>query len=229
MKRARSLANKLSHTPNLLQSYGEIISDQLKRGFIEEVPESEIPSHCHFIPHHPVQKDSTTTPIRIVYDCSCRQSATHPSLNHCLQVGPPFINDLCTLLLQFRSHKIGIVTDIEKAFLHVQLTEEDRNYTHFLWLCKPNDPKSKFTVYRFKVVLFGSVSSPFMLNATLQHLLSTDGSPVARTFNRIRMLITSYLDFQMRKRLYNTTIKQDKLCLIPTSICVVGLQIAPNS
>ena len=48
-KRARSLANKLSHTPNLLQLYGEIISDQLKRGFIEEVAESEIPSHCHFI------------------------------------------------------------------------------------------------------------------------------------------------------------------------------------
>ena len=53
----------------------------------------------------------------------------HPSLNDCLQVGPPFINDLCTLLLRFCTHKMGIVTDIEKAFLHVQLTEEDRNYT----------------------------------------------------------------------------------------------------
>ena len=124
-KRARSLAHKLSQTSNLLNLYGEIISDQLKRGFIKEVLESKIPSHCHFIPHHPVQKASTTTPIRIVYDCSCRQSANHPSLNDCLQVGPPFINDLCTLLIRFRTHKIGIVTDIEKAFLHVQLAEDD--------------------------------------------------------------------------------------------------------
>ena len=115
-----------------------------------------------------------------MYDCSCRQSANHPSLNDCLQIGPPFINDLCTLLLRFRTHKIGIVTDIEKAFLHVQLAQEDRNYTHFLWLSKPSDPKSKFIVYRFKVVLFGSVSSPFMLNAALQHLLNTDGSLVAK-------------------------------------------------
>ena len=98
-KRARSLAHKLSHTPNLLKLYGEIISDQMKCGFIEQVTESEIPSHCHFIPHHPVKKDSTTTPIRIVYDCSCRQSTNYPSLNDCLQVGPPFINDLCTLLI----------------------------------------------------------------------------------------------------------------------------------
>ena len=48
--RARSLAHKLSNTPNLLKLYGDIISDQLKHGFIEQVGESEIPSQCHFIP-----------------------------------------------------------------------------------------------------------------------------------------------------------------------------------
>ena len=98
-KRARSLAHKLSQTPSLLQLYGEIISDQLKHGFIEQVSESEIPSHCHFIPHHLVRKESATTHIRIVYHCSCRQSAYYPSLNDCLLVGPPYINDLCTLLV----------------------------------------------------------------------------------------------------------------------------------
>ena len=111
---------------------------------------------------------------------SCRQSENYPSLNDCLQVGLSFINDLCSLLLRFRVHKIGVVTDIEKAFLHIQLAVEDKNYTHFLWLSKPNDPASKFTVYRFKVVLFGSVSSPFMLNAVLQHLLRADDSTVAK-------------------------------------------------
>ena len=196
-KRARSLAHKLSNTPNLLKLYGDIISDQLKRGFIKQVRESEIPSQCHFIPHHPVKKESTTTPIRIVYDCSCRQSTYHPSLNDCLLAGPPFINDLCALLIRFRTHKIGITTDIEKAFLHVQLAEDDRNYTHFPWLSKPEDPESKFTLYRFKVVLFGSVSSPFMLNATLQHLLNTDGSPVARDIQQnlyVDNILSGFLD-----------------------------------
>ena len=34
-------------------------------------------------------------------------------------------------------------------------------------------------MYHFKVVRFGSVSSPFMLNTTIQHFLNADGSPVA--------------------------------------------------
>jgi len=36
-----------------------------------------------------------------------------------------------------------------------------------LWLSNPDDPKSPFITYRFKVVLFSSNSSPFMLSATL--------------------------------------------------------------
>ena len=159
--RARSLARKLSRTPGLMALYGDIIADQVKRGFIEQVNVSCIPEDCHFIPHHPVKKDSTTTPLRIVYDCSCRQSPTQPSLNDCLQAGPPFINDLYAILIRFRTHSIGIVTDIEKAFLHVHLAEEDRHYTYFVWLSQPTDPESEFIVYRFRVVLFGSVSSPF--------------------------------------------------------------------
>ena len=156
--KARSLAHKFSYTPNLLQMYGEIISDQLKRGFIKQVSGSEIPSHCRFVPHHPVRKELVTTAIRIVYDYSCRQSANHPSLNDCLLAGPPYINDLCTLLVLFHTHLIGIITDIEKAFLHVQPAEEDQHYTYFIWLSKPDNPESKFIIYCFKVVLFGQLA-----------------------------------------------------------------------
>ena len=82
----------------------------------------------HYIPHHPVRKESSTTPIRIVYDCSCRQSQDQPSLNDCLMVGPTFLNDMCGILLRFRTHRYGLSTDIEKAFLHVTLHEADRDY-----------------------------------------------------------------------------------------------------
>ena len=43
-------------------------------------------------------------------------------------------------------------------------------------------PRQSFTlygIYHFTVVLFGSVSSPFMLNANLQLILNKDGSVVA--------------------------------------------------
>ena len=47
---------------------------------------------------------SYTTPIWIVYDWSCNQSSNSPSLNDCLRPGPPFLNDLCAILLHFQQH-----------------------------------------------------------------------------------------------------------------------------
>ena len=177
-KRTRGLARRLADNPHLLQTYGKIISDHLKRGFIEKVTTSPSDT-AHYIPHHPVKKQSSTTPIRIVFNCSCRSSQSQPSLNDCLITGPPFLNDMCSILIRFRLHRYGLSTDIEKAFLHVNLDEADRDFTRFLWLSDYMDPESEFQTYRFRVVLFGSVSSPFMLYAAIHYHLSRHPSSVA--------------------------------------------------
>ena len=179
----RSLAHRLRENPELLHLYGKIISEQEEKGFIEKVPDPIVTRSVHYIPHHPIRKASTTTPVRIVYNCSCRQS-TLPSLNDCLMTGPSFLADLCGILLRFRWYTFGISTDLEKAFLHVRLDEGDRDYTRFLWLSTPSDPDSKLITYRFKTVLFGSTSSPFMLNATFQHHLNSFDTPIARDMKR---------------------------------------------
>jgi len=181
-KRTRSLAHRLAKSPGLLQLYDSILKEQLHRGFIELVEPTKN-SPCHYIPHHPVKKDSVTTPVRIVYDCSCRQSCEHPSLNDCLLTGPPFLNDLTEIILRFRTHKYGISTDIEKAFLQIVLYEKERNFTRFLWLSDPTNPNSEFVTYRFRTVLFGSVSSPFMLFAVLSHHLQQHDTHIARTIH----------------------------------------------
>ena len=95
-------------------------------------------------------------------------------------LGPPFLVDLCAIILHFHTHFYGLSTDIEKAFLHVILKEADRNFTRFLWLSEPLNPNSEFVVYRFKRVLFGAVSSPFMLFATLHHHLQQHDTPLAQ-------------------------------------------------
>ena len=138
-KRLRSLARRLAHTPDILQAYGDIISEQETRGFIERVQTKSTTDCTHYVPHHPVKKESATTPIRIVYDCSCRQSQNQPSLNDCLMVGPTFLNDMCGILLRFWSHRYGLLTDIEKVFLHVTLNEADQDYTRFLCI-RPHRP-----------------------------------------------------------------------------------------
>ena len=133
--------------------YGKIVAEQEK---CEKVPTC-VDGDVHYIPHHAVHKDASATPIRIVYDCSCRQSKHHPSLNDCLMVGPPQQNDICAIMLRFLCHAIGLSTDIEKTFRHVRLNEADRDYARFLWLLNPQDSESDFQSYCFKSVLFGCV------------------------------------------------------------------------
>ncbi|XP_077866221.1 uncharacterized protein LOC144353806 [Saccoglossus kowalevskii] len=176
----RSMVRRLS--PELLHTYNEIISDQLSRGFIEKIKEDN-PEEGHYIPHHSVAKYSTTTPIRIVYDCSCTQYP-NPSLNDCLETGPSLINDLVEILIRFRVNKIAFTSDIEKAFLNVQLAEHDRKYTKFLWLSDPTDTESDFVVYQFASVLFGSASSPFILNSVVKTHLDSEETPVADDIKR---------------------------------------------
>ena len=177
-RRTWLLAHRFKQTPKLLEIFSNIISEQVKHGFIEKVPTSYT-GNVHYIPHHAVQKDSSTTHIRIVYDCSCHQSKYYPRLNDCLMIGPPYQNDICAILLCFRFHVSGLSTDIAKAFVHVRLGEGDRDYTTFLWLSDPSNPESEFQTYRFKSVLFGSVSSLFMLSTTLHCHLNEFQSPVA--------------------------------------------------
>ena len=151
-----------------------------KRGFIEKVEQTKPSNKVHYIPHHPIRKESTTTPVRIVFDCSFHSSPNSPGLNDCLFSGPPFLNDMCAILLRFRTFTYGIVADIEKAFLHAGLDGSDRDFTRFLWLSDPANPDGKFNTFRFKSVLFGSTSSPFMLNATLRCHLKNYDRPVAQ-------------------------------------------------
>ncbi|XP_032781178.1 uncharacterized protein LOC116919308 [Daphnia magna] len=125
--------------------YSKIIQEQLDRGFIEKVPSSEISKLSHYIPHFGVFKESATTPLRIVYDCSCKTPAG-VRLNDCLEIGPPLQNDMSAILLRFRVHPIGLTADIEKAFHQVGLHEQDRDFMRFLWLKDPYDSKFRFRV-----------------------------------------------------------------------------------
>ena len=186
-RRTENVIKRLSRNPEMMSMYDKIIKDQEQRGFIEKVEmhrETETANTVHYIPHHPVKKDSATTPVRIVYDCSCRESSNKPSLNDCLMNNPPELNELTQILVRFRLNPVALVSDIEKAFLHVGLHEQDRDVTRFLWTSDPTDPSSELTTYRFKSVLFGATCSPFILSATLLKHLEQNDSEVSNQMKR---------------------------------------------
>ncbi|RUA05998.1 MAG: hypothetical protein DSY43_03210 [Gammaproteobacteria bacterium] len=168
LRRLKSQVRRLEKESELLEEYSSIIRQQLNAGIIERVIDLEKPGKVHYLPHQAVvRRDSSTTKLRIVYDASSKEKGK-VSLNDCLHVGPSLNPLLYDILLRLRVSKIALVGDIEKAFLNIEVQEEDKDSLRFLWADDPSD-LSKISVYRFCRVVFGVSSSPFLLNATLQH------------------------------------------------------------
>ncbi|GFS51891.1 integrase catalytic domain-containing protein [Trichonephila clavipes] len=122
----------------------------------------------HYLPHRPVIKENSTSKIRPVFDASARTKGS-PSLNDCLEKGPNFIEVIPTILNRFRKYKIGVISDIEKAFLQIGVREQDRDFLRFMWYDREN--RDHIKIYRHRRVVFGVTSSPFLLGATLNHHL----------------------------------------------------------
>ena len=173
-KRLNSLLKRLRQTPQLLTEYDAIIRDQLDKGMVEIVaqPTLAVSDQVHYLPHHGVvRQDKATSKLRVVYDASAR--TTGPSLNDCLYTGPKFGQSIFDILLRFRLQQVALTGDIEKAFLMVSVTERDRDSLRFLWAAKPHVEPPEIITLRFTRVVFGVSSSPFLLNATVNHHLRT--------------------------------------------------------
>jgi len=153
--RTQNVIKRLSREPDMLTTYSNVIAEQEKRDFIEKVDtNNQQNTKMYYIPHHPVKKDSTTTPIRVVYDCSCRENQRSPSLNDCLESHSLIMNDLTRILTRFRTGKYATSSVIEKAVLQVSLDDKDRDVTRSFWLSNPKAAASPLTTYRFKLILF---------------------------------------------------------------------------
>ena len=174
--RLNSLLKRLDNDPVLLKHYDTVIQDQISKDFIEKVPVSELRNpNVHYLPHHAVIRDHPTTPVRIVMDCSAKVKGC-ASLNDCLSVGPSLVPLLLEIILRLRLTKYICAGDISKAFLRIGLSPEDRDRTRFFWRKDYDIPNSAIDIFRFKRVLFGSSSSPFLLQATVKHHLERFGA-----------------------------------------------------
>lgn len=167
-KRLLSTTRKLQSLKRF-EDYNNVFKDWLSDGIIEEVPETSEATSGYYLPHHAVIKEkSSTTKIRPVFDASSKDKRGN-SLNSCLEKGPNLIEAIPSLLMKFRLREIGVTGDIKKAFLQISLSSKDRDYVKFLWWSDYG--ARKIISYRHCRVVFGISSSPFLLNATINHHL----------------------------------------------------------
>ncbi|GFX30524.1 uncharacterized protein TNCV_3461751 [Trichonephila clavipes] len=129
-KRHLRMMNKLRNG-KFFEDYKSVFRQWEDLNIIERVPEVELNNECHYLPHRPVIKlDSATTKIRPVFDASAREKGK-PSLNDCLYKGVNLIELIPDILDRFRIYPVGIVADIEKAFLMLSVAPKDRDYLRF--------------------------------------------------------------------------------------------------
>ncbi len=104
----------------------QLFKTNLKKELVE--PAHEQPNGTVFyLLHHPVVRESAeSTKMRIMYDASSK-TGSQPSLNDCLNTGPPLQNQLFKVLVRGRFHPVALNGDIRKAFFQVHIRPEHRD------------------------------------------------------------------------------------------------------
>ncbi|UYV83583.1 hypothetical protein LAZ67_23001537 [Cordylochernes scorpioides] len=164
----------------VLSTYHDVFKSWEDEGIIERVDSES----GHVLSHHGVIKpESQSTPVRPVFNASFRTKG-NPSLNDCLEVGPNMLENIPDIITRFRLGPVAVTSDIRKAFLQIEVTEEDRNYLQFWWY--KNQKLEEKQMYRHCRVVFGVSSSPFLLAAVIDHHLSTYEDEYKKTIDILR-------------------------------------------
>ena len=160
--RLKSQLKKLRQTPKTLEQYDQILSEQSREGIIEEVPSLEAPSSkVSYFPHRAVIRENVEiTKVRVDFDASCKDKRSGISLNNCLHKGPSLTPLIFDILLRFRTDRVVLVGDIEKAFLNVEIHPNDRDSLRFLWVCNIYEKGHQIKIYRYKAVVFEFQAHP---------------------------------------------------------------------
>ncbi|XP_055527649.1 uncharacterized protein LOC129720225 [Wyeomyia smithii] len=177
LKRFLGLEERFELKPEWKAQYKDFIDEYLKLGHMRPTTEEAEPSPAYYLPHHAVIKpDSLTTKLRVVYDASCKTS-TGISLNDALMVGPVVQEDLLSISIRFRFHRIAVVADVEKMYRMVKVDPHDQHLQRILWRNTPDEP---IGTYELTTVTYGTASAPYLATRCLAQL----GSEGAATHQR---------------------------------------------
>ncbi|XP_062557800.1 uncharacterized protein LOC134222655 [Armigeres subalbatus] len=177
-KRFLALERRLEAQPELKNQYHQFIHEYEQLGHMKLVDSGDAEFPVYFLPHHAVLKpDSTTTKLRVVFDASCKTS-TGVSLNDALMTGPVVQDDLMSIQLRFRLHRIAIMADVEKMYRMILVYPSDQRLQCILWRKSTREP---IRTYQLTTVTYGTACAPYLATKSLQRLseLGSEMYPLA--------------------------------------------------
>ena len=79
-----------------------------------------------YLPHRAVVREAAeSTRVRMAFDASARADDRTPSLNDCLEIGPPLQNLIWDILTRNRLQPVTLTGDSKQAILKIQIKEQD--------------------------------------------------------------------------------------------------------
>jgi hypothetical protein len=102
------------------EDYTAVFEERLREGLNEGVQDKEVSSGGHFLPHRRVFMYTSTTKVRPIFDASCKEREFR-SLNDCLAKGHNVLELIPQVLLKIWEKRIGVISNIKKAFLQISV------------------------------------------------------------------------------------------------------------
>ena len=201
----KSNLSKLGKDPEKLHLYDSVIKDQLSAGIVQRIPNleefMEENPDASFLAHMGVfRPDKETTKCRIVYlsNLAEKNQAHGRSISHneAMNCGPNLNRKITTALIKLRFEKNILLFDLTKAFLQIQLNEEDRKKLIFLWF--RNVDQGDFAIEGMipQRLPFGLRCSPTILMIALYKILVVDSEADDPDIRRMKRLVydNTYMD-----------------------------------
>ncbi|XP_063931166.1 uncharacterized protein LOC135143218 [Zophobas morio] len=163
-----NLEKRFSKDRNLFQQYSEFMRVCLALGHMTEC---EPDNSGYFLSHHPVHNESsTTTKLRVVFNASMKTD-NNKSINDNLLVGPNLQQDLFSILIRFRIHKVVVCADLKKMYRQILLHPDHRKYQKIFWR---NDSGEDIKVYQLNTVTYGFASSSYLATRCVHELANLE-------------------------------------------------------
>ena len=159
---------RLMKSPNRAEKYCEQFEDTIRRNVFVEISEQELNEYegpIWFLDHHDVPKEnSASTPYRLVVNTSLHHNGL--CLNDILMKGPNSLNNLFSVLLNFRRHNVALVGDIKKMYHSIKTTKREKFLRLLYWrnLQVDRDPR----IYGIETVNFGDKSAAAIAGVALR-------------------------------------------------------------
>ena len=166
VNRFKSTENKFNKNPEIVTKYKETVNSYIESGYARKLSKEEADSTSNitnYMPHQSVVNPNKPGRLRFVYDAGSQYRNT--SLNKNLIKGSDFLNNIVSVLIQFRKGKIAATSDIQQMFHRIRFWKSDQDALRFVWRECQLKPIEDYVIC---VHVFGKLDSPCVTNYTLR-------------------------------------------------------------